>query len=44
MVVATRDIAAGEEVLVTYTASLLATPVRQVRWVFELWAVGTTQV
>ena len=32
-VVAARDIAKGEEVLLSYTASLLATPVRQVRLV-----------
>ena len=30
-VVAARDIACGEEVLVSYTASLFATPARQVR-------------
>ena len=30
-VVAARDIASGDEVLLTYTAPLLATPVRQVR-------------
>ena len=35
-VVAARDIASGEEVLLTYTASLLAPPVRQVSHVFEL--------
>ena len=32
-VVAARDIAKGEEVLLSYTASLLATSVRQVRLV-----------